>query len=149
MKRSCLAVAAAITLATLVPSTASSHHGGPLQFGKIQYDSPGLDTRTNKSLNAEYFTIRNTGAARKNLKGVTVRDAQNHVYKFSTNFYLAGGKSVVVHTGKGTNTSTHRYWGRGNYVWNNTGDTATMRSPSGDVLDRCRWTRAGPGYKHC
>jgi hypothetical protein len=28
---------------------------------------------------------------------------------------------VKIHTGKGANSQTDRYWGRGWYVWNNTG----------------------------
>jgi hypothetical protein len=41
--------------------------------------------------------------------GYTVRDKSNHVYKFDT-FSLGAGKSVRIHTGTGTNTSTGRNW---------------------------------------
>lgn len=29
------------------------------------------------------------------------------------------------------------YWGSGNYIWNNTGDTATLRNASGKTVDTC------------
>jgi hypothetical protein len=44
---------------------------------------------------------------------------------------VSPGKSVILHTGKGTNTSSNLYWGRSWYVWNNTGDKATSRDSSG------------------
>jgi hypothetical protein len=63
--------------------------------------------------------------------------------------YLRPGATVKIHTGKGTNTAYHRYWGRGWYVWNNTGDKATLRNKAGTVKDTCAWTSRGSGYKYC
>jgi hypothetical protein len=119
-----------------------------LQFAKIQYDSPGTDTRTNASLVAEYVTIKNVGASARSLTGFTVRDAQNHVYKFGT-FTLKGGKSVRLHTGSGTNNSTDRYIGSRAYIWNNGGDKATLKNRAGTTLDTCSWSSRGSGYKYC
>jgi hypothetical protein len=121
----------------------------PIQFGKIQYDSPGADTGSRSSLNAEWVAIHNSGTTTKNLKGFTVRDAQNHVYKFSSNFSLKPNKTVKIHTGKGTNNSTDRYWGRTSYVWNNGGDKATLKNANGTTLDICAWSSRGAGYKQC
>jgi hypothetical protein len=50
---------------------------------------------------------------------MTVRDAQSHVFHFTRHVTLAGGAYVRVHTGKGTNTATSRYWELGYRVWNN------------------------------
>jgi hypothetical protein len=119
-----------------------------IQFGRIQYDSPGSDTGTNASLNAEYFVVRNNSTIVRNLQSFTVRDAQAHVYTFAA-FNLGAGKAVKVHTGKGTNTATDRFWGKTAYVWNNGGDTATMRNASGVTIDTCAWTSVGLGYKSC
>jgi hypothetical protein len=44
-----------------------------------------------------------------------------------------------LHTGKGTNTTTNRYWGSGNYIWNNNGDAAYLRNASGKAVDNCSW----------
>jgi len=119
-----------------------------IQFGRIQYNSPGKDTTANTSVNGEYVVIKNLGARSVSLTGWTLRDAQNHVYKFGT-FSLGAGRSVVVHTGKGTNTATVRYWGLGWHVWNNTGDTAYLRNASGVLADKCGWASGGVGYVNC
>jgi hypothetical protein len=139
-----LATAAAVA----VLPTSAAHAASPLQLGRIQYDSPGTDTRTNGSLNAEYVTIKNLGSSARSLTGFTVRDAQNHVYKFGS-FTLRAGRTVRLHTGHGTNTSTDRYWGSGNYIWNNTGDKAILRTAAGATLDTCSWSRTGIGYTSC
>jgi hypothetical protein len=136
--------AAVAALAAAAPAQAAS----PIQFGTIRYDSPGTDTRANGSVNGEYVVIKNTGTRSRSLTGWTVRDAANHVYKFGS-FTLGAGKSVVLRTGKGTNTSSTRYWGLGWHVWNNTGDKAYLRTSSGASVDYCAWTSKGAGYKAC
>jgi hypothetical protein len=118
-----------------------------VQFTYIVYDSPGKDTRTNASVNAEYVRITNNGAA-NNLRNWTLKDAAGHTLKFPDHPIAKGGK-VWVHTGKGTNTSSDLYWGSGNYIWNNPGDTATLRSASGRVYDTCKWTKLGSGHTSC
>jgi Lamin Tail Domain len=120
---------------------------GSLQFTKIQYDSPGADNRSNTSLNGEWFRVTNKTRSTMALKGWTVRDAANLVYTFGT-FNLGAGKSIVVRTGKGSNGSTYRYWGRTGYVWNNTGDTAILRTGAGKTIDTCRWGK-GKGSTTC
>jgi hypothetical protein len=137
------AVGCAVAVATTaVPAEAAS----TVQLGKIQYDAPGSDTSKNASVNGEYVVIRNTGTTARSLKGWTVRDAARHVYTFGT-FTLGAGKSVVLRTGKGTNSSTTRYWGKGWHVWNNTGDTAYLRNSAGTQKDSCSWGSVGNGYK--
>jgi len=119
-----------------------------VHFTRIQYDSPGKDTRTNASRNAEYVTIHNSGRHTATLTHWTVRDAAGHKYTFGT-FSLHSGASVRLHTGSGHNTSTSRYWGSGNYIWNNPGDTAYLRTPAGHKHDSCKWTHDSPGYINC
>ena len=86
------------------------------------------------------------GTTARSLNGWTVRDAANHVYTFGT-FSLGAGKSVVLRTGKGTNTSTTRYWGLGWHVWNNTGDTAYLRNAAGTAMDTAAGPRPGPATR--
>jgi hypothetical protein len=130
-------VVAAVAAVLLTASPASAAYA--MQLGRIQYDSPGSDNRTNASLNAEYVTVTNHASGSRNLRGWTLRDLQSHVYTFP-NITVGGGRSVVVHTGHGTNTSTNLYWGSGNYIWNNTGDRATLRDAQGHQIDSCSWT---------
>ena len=136
----CLVVASSLIA---LPANAAS----AIQFRKIQYDPSGSDVRTNYQLNREYVTITNTGTTTRTLTGWTVHDLANHVYTFPS-FKLGPGKSVILHTGKGTNTSSNLYWGHGWYVWNNTGDKATSRDSSGALKDACSWGD-GSGIRYC
>ncbi|TDC89591.1 lamin tail domain-containing protein [Actinomadura sp. 7K507] len=126
-----------------VPAEAAS----PVQIYRVYFDSPGSDNRSNKSLNGEWVQLFNTTNTTKQLKGVRLRDRTGYTYTFGW-FQLKGRKSVYVHTGRGSNTATHRYWGRKAYVWNNGGDTAFLLYPSGKRADSCSWTSKGSS-KYC
>jgi hypothetical protein len=68
---------------------------------KVYFDSPGSDTGSNSSLNAEYVVIRNGDNVAHSISGWTVRDKAGHVYKFGS-LRLGAGKQAVIHTGDGT-----------------------------------------------
>ena len=136
-----MTIAAALTLGLAAPASAA------IRITKIYFDAPGADTGSNTSLNAEYVVIKNTGTTRKTLTGWTLRDASRHVYKFPT-FRLGAGKSVKVHTGKSANTLGNLYWRSSSYIWNNDGDTATLKRSNGTIASRCSYTGAG-SYKLC
>ncbi|MEU7615533.1 lamin tail domain-containing protein [Micromonospora rifamycinica] len=140
-----LAVAVGCSLAVAAPAQAATP---AVQITKVYYNSPGTDNRSNTSLNAEYVKLTNRRSTTLNLKSWTLRDKSNHVYTFSGDFRLAKGASVYLHTGKGTNTAAHRYWGSGNYIWNNTGDTAYLRNSAGTGIDSCSWGSKG-SYTYC
>jgi hypothetical protein len=137
--------AVALTIAASGPADAVTP---AIQITLAYYNSPGSDTGSNTSLNAEYVRLTNKRSYSINLKYWTLRDLQGHVYTFAGDFRLAPGASVYVHTGKGTNTNTHRYWGKSWYVWNNTGDKATVRNAAGTTIDTCSWGRTG-SYTYC
>jgi micrococcal nuclease len=63
-----------------------------------------------------------------------VHDEAGKTYTFADGTTLAPGASITLHTGDGTDTDAHRYWGRDGAVWNNGGDTVTVRDASGDVV---------------
>jgi len=130
---------------TLVPAVAVS----PIQLGRIQYNSPGVETTSSASLNGEYVVIQNRGTSTRSLTGWTVRDAHGHVYTFGA-FSLGARKSVVLRTGKGVNTAGTRYWGSAFHLWGNTRDKAALRAPARTAnTDYCAWSTGGPGYKIC
>ena len=133
---------------TIAGGSVTTPATGSVQFTRIQYNSPGTDTGSTTSLNGEWVRLTNKTAKTVNLKTWTVRDASAHVYTFTTTVNLAAGKSVTVHTGKGTATSTDRYWGSAGYIWNNSGDTATLRTGAGKTIDTCKWG-AGTGVTSC
>ncbi|TDC28075.1 lamin tail domain-containing protein [Kribbella albertanoniae] len=105
----------------------------------IQYDPAGKDTRTNAHINLEYISIRNNTTRPLSLKGYRIRDAASHVYFFPPTFVLKARTTVLVHTGKGRNSANHLYWGSGNYIWNNTGDTARLQNSLNRVIDFCTY----------
>jgi hypothetical protein len=121
---------------------------GDVKFTFAYYNAKGSDTRSNTSLNREYVRITNKTKKTINLRYWTIRDRAGNTYKFTGNFPLAAGKSVYLRTGKGKNTSTTRYWGRKSHVWNNTGDTAYVRTGAYKLIDYCKWGK-GRGYTSC
>jgi hypothetical protein len=153
MRYSSVLLAALFGSATLmVPLAASAQAqaapAGQIQFRLIQYNTPGSDLPvTNAKLNKEFVTLKNTGRTSRDLTGWTVEDLAGHVYTFGR-FTLKAGAKVVIHTGRGTNNSANRYWGRGYYVWNNTGDKAKLHTAAGRWKDSCSWGD-GPGSLYC
>ncbi|WP_301175535.1 lamin tail domain-containing protein [Actinomadura geliboluensis] len=138
------AVAAVTALGVMaVPAEAAS----AVQIYRVYFDSPGKDTRSNTSLNGEWVQLFNTSKTSRQLKGMRLRDRTGYTYTFGS-FTLKGRKSVYVHTGKGSNSAAHRYWGRKSYVWNNTGDTAYLLYSNGKRADSCSWTSKGYS-KYC
>jgi hypothetical protein len=113
-----------------------------VKISYVYFDSPGSDSGTNTSLNAEYVRIKNVSSTNKSIAGWTLRDKTGYTYRFPT-FTLKAGATVTVHTGKGTASSTHRYYNRTWYVWNNSGDTAYLKDSSGKTVHTCSWTSAG------
>ncbi|MET9494690.1 lamin tail domain-containing protein [Streptomyces sp. NPDC006552] len=141
------AAALAGSLLAADPASAAAHQGG-LHLGYIQYDSPGSDRGSNTSLNGEWVNIHNNSRSALQLKGYKLKDNTGYTYTFGS-YNIGAGKTVKVRTGKGTNAAGVRYWGRGAYVWNNTGDKARLFKPSGAQLDSCSWSRLGSGGVSC
>jgi Lamin Tail Domain len=139
-----VALAAALTAVSLVVPAAS----GAIRITRIYYNSPGADTGSNASLNAEWIRIRNTGSTGRWLTNWRIRDASGHTYRFGS-YKLRAGRAVTIHTGNGTNTARHRYWRSGNYIWNNTSDTARLRRPNGALVDVCHYNNSSASQKVC
>ena len=137
-------VAAVAGLLAATPAEATP----AIKIYKIYYNSPGTDTRTNTSLNGEYVVLRNMTTTSRSITGWTVRDAAGHIYKFGT-LSIPAGKIVTLHTGKGTNSSTQRYWGSGNYIWNNDRDTGYLRNAAGTLIHSCAYNSTAVAYKYC
>jgi hypothetical protein len=119
-----------------------------VRINRIWYDSPGKDTGSNSSLNAEWIRLRNYCGTARSLTNWTIRDVARHVYRFGT-FRLGAGKYLKLHTGRGTNSATDRYWGRSWYVWNNDLDTAYLKNRFGSLMDRCAYSNRYADYANC
>jgi hypothetical protein len=128
------------------PAGASA--AGCIYINKIYYDSKGADTGSNASLNGEWVRLRNSCSTTKSLADYWFADAAGHTYRF-TSGSLAAGATVKVHTGKGSNTASHRYWGRSKYVWGNTKDTARLYDASDALIQSCGYNSSAFNYKVC
>jgi hypothetical protein len=95
----------------------------------VVFDPPGDD------LAGEYVLLRNLGQGAAPLTSWTLRDEAGAIYTFPT-FTLAAGAEVRVWVKAGTDDGANLYWGRTQPVWNNTGDTATLRDTSGAEVSR-------------
>ena len=148
MKRTLMTLALTLGLSGVVLPLAPAHAAGAVQFRYFRYNAPSPDTSANSSVNGEYLVLRNVTSRAVTLSRWTVRDNQRHVYTFGT-FTLGPSKTVVLHTGKGANTASVRYWGLGHHVWNNPGDKAYLRTPRGTTIDTCAWSSTGSGALTC
>jgi hypothetical protein len=80
---------------------AQANAAGSVYISKVYYNSPGSDTGSNSSLNAEYVVIRNGDNVSHSVSGWTVGDAAGHRYTFPDGSRLGAGKQAIIHTGDG------------------------------------------------
>lgn len=146
-RRTLAGVAGAVALVALAAEPADAASSS-VRIYKVVYDPSGPDTHSNSQLNREYVVLKNGGSRTVRLTGWTVRDTKRHVYTFGA-FSLKAGKYVYIHTGRGTDTSTHVYQNRGWYVWNNTGDKIYLRTAGGTTAGTCSWKHTSSGAKYC
>ncbi|MBE1875479.1 lamin tail domain-containing protein [Myceligenerans pegani] len=112
---------------------------GGIKITKVVYNPSGDERYTP---NREKVYIKNVSARSKNLRGVVLSDPAGHRYRLPS-YTLGSGRTVIVHSGSGTNGSGHLYARWNTAVWNNTGDTARLKSSGGILIDRCRWSGGG------
>lgn len=110
--------------------TATGTTGASLEVS-VHPDAAGND---NENPNDEYVTLSNAGNRTLELSGWTVTDEAGAGYAFPAGTTLAPGGSLRLHTGVGTDGDGHYYWGRTGAVWNNDGDTVTVRDAGGNVV---------------
>ncbi|MBB2747387.1 UNVERIFIED_ORG: putative extracellular nuclease [Microbispora rosea subsp. rosea] len=147
--RTRLLVSAAVSVGALLVASPPALAAGPaIQITKIYYDSPGKDTRSNTSLNAEYVWLKNTSSKTVAVTGWTLADTSRHRYIFPA-FSIPAGKTITIRTGSGKSGTSTRYWGMGNYVWNNDKDTASLRNAGGKLIDSCSYNSTKVSYKIC
>jgi hypothetical protein len=113
-------------------------HTSRVQITDVQYDSPGRDDRSNRSLNQEWVEVTNTTRQTVNLGGWTLSDEDGHTYTFD-GYRLAGRGSVRIHTGEGRDTRADLFQERRNYVWDNGSDTAILRNDRDRFIDDASW----------
>lgn len=146
--------AAALVGVTSLPATADADHRhghgsrAGVEISEVQYNARGVDTRFNRSLNGEWFTVRNEGRRPVQLRNYTVRDGQGHTYRFGR-LVLRGGERVTVHTGFGRDGQRRVYQDSWRHLYDNRSGSITLRDERGHRLDRCTWNRWDGGHKRC
>lgn len=113
---------------------------GPDQDNKlklwVQWDADGTDS---ENVNGDYVRIKNYGDDSVSLAGWWLRDSVDHYYYFKSWQSIPAHGRVVIHMGKGTNTSTRYYAGFGTSPFGNVpannsyGDGAFLLDPHGDI----------------
>ena len=120
-----------VTSATATDTPVATDGGTTLAVAEINADASGDDR---ENLNDEYIVLENTGSTALDMGGWTVTDDADHRYTFPEGFTLEAGATVTLHTGSGTDTATELYWGAGSPIWNNAGDTITVRNSNDTVV---------------
>ena len=131
VERARLGDSAVATETESVATDGGTPTGDALVIDTIHADAAGDDR---ENLNDEYVVFRNTGTEPLDLSGWTVTDAVDKTYTFSEGYTLAADATVTLHTGSGTDNATHLYWDYGSPVWNNGGDTVTVRNSDGERM---------------
>ncbi|GAA3485263.1 lamin tail domain-containing protein [Streptomyces yanii] len=139
--------AGSVVAVAAMPAVADSGHGyghgrhqsySNVVLGDIQYDSPGRDDWSNRSLNREWVEVTNTGRRAVDLDGWSLTDRSGNLYRFD-DVRLAGRSTVRVHTGFGRDTPRDVYQRSRDYVWSNYADKATLRDNRGHTVDTHSW----------
>jgi Lamin Tail Domain len=146
-----LAASAASTTPTLsaapAVSAAAAAARRPIVISEIFYNSPGSDRGGNRSLNAEWVKLHNRSGRAVSLTGWTLRDTAHHVFTFGS-YRLRAHGFVKIHTGHGRATRANRFWNHSWYIWNNTGDKATLRTATGAFRARCKYSDPREEFSH-
>ncbi|MFF1735356.1 lamin tail domain-containing protein [Streptomyces sp. NPDC058247] len=142
-RRTTAAVLAAGALVGTFAASASADPGGRshrdrVEIARAQYDSPGWDNGSNRSLNKEWIEVTNTSRHTVNLDGWTLSARDGRTYTFH-HYRLAARSTVRVHTGVGRDSGYDVYQDRRRYVWDNRSDTVTLRDDRNRRVDTLAW----------
>ena len=133
--------AAAVIGAVALPASAADHarpHQPRVEISAVQYDSPGRDDRSRRSLNREWVELTNTTRHSVNLDGWRLSAEDGRTYTFD-HYRLDARATVRIHTGEGRDTRTDLFQDRRHYAWDNHSDTATLRNDRGRFVDDASW----------
>ena len=101
-----------------------------LGIHRFNFNAPGDD---NLNLNDEYVTFRNKCFHDISLEGYTLSDARGATFSFPP-LTLPSKETITLHTGTGRDTGFDLFWGLSRAVWNNQGDTLTLKDTQGNIL---------------
>jgi len=96
-------------------------------------DAPGND---HQNTNGEYAIVSNGSDVAVDISGWTLCDAAAHCFSFPSGASVPGDGLIILYTGRGRGDGARFYMGSGAAVWNNDGDTATLRDGAGQTVVR-------------
>jgi hypothetical protein len=76
------------------------------------------------------------------MTGYEIRDESGATFRVPDGFAVDSGGSFRLYTGSGEDSETALYWGRGQPVWNDDGDTVTVEDDDGEVVLEYAYPRA-------
>jgi micrococcal nuclease len=97
----------------------------------INCDAEG-DDRIN--LNGEYVIFKNNNNFDINLGGWTVKDLSTNIYEFGK-IIFKNGSSLILFSGKGSDSENKLYWNSIKPIWNNDHDTLYLRDMEGLIVE--------------
>jgi hypothetical protein len=110
-----------------------------IKISKIVYKS--------KTLKGEMVNLLNKSTSAVTLTGLSIKNKLNITHKLD-GVTIPAGATLRVRTGKGTNSTTDRYWKRTKQVWNNIKDTATLKNGS-LTASTCSYNNRNKSSKTC
>ncbi len=120
---------------------AGPYQSVPLRVA-VKWNADGDDS---KNVNGEYVKITNNGSVTVPLGGWRVRDSAlrgylGRGYVFPSSAKLGAGRSLYLHVGRGSNSTSHFYWGLDRPIFENasgspkySGDGGYLFDPQGDL----------------
>jgi len=121
---------------------------GPLKITRIE---PKGNAEEGKGTPGEFVRIANVSDQSLDVSGYSIADRDGHRYNFPS-AQLRPGYVLTLVTGEGQDRRDHAgpvtlYWNRRAGVWNDRGDTAYLRDPKGEVVDRFEY-KVGTRREH-
>jgi micrococcal nuclease len=106
---------------------------GEVTIERFHPDPAGNDY---ENMNDEFVVVQNRRSSSADLSDWHIRDEYGNDYDFPGGFGLDSGATVTLHTGTGSDSAYHLYWGRTDYaVWDNDGDTGYLYDDHGDYVN--------------
>ncbi len=127
-----------IKLQSVLPEITAFNSNIPINQPQNNGSSTAYSVRiTSISYSTEWVEIVNNGEESVDIGGWTLQDASSNIYTFPSSFILNPGSTVRIYSGSAYNTCTNSQtslcW-KASSVWNDGGDTATLRDSLGNLV---------------
>lgn len=104
-----------------------------IRISAVRFNAPGDDR---ENLNGEWVRLTNTGEGPVLVAGWTLSDASGTDPYIFPAIVILPAESVTVYVGSGTMNGTALFMGRTNPVFGNSGDMATLKDGTGNIIDQ-------------